>query len=103
MIRRPPRSTLFPYTTLFRSTGRWHDVARRPLNRLDDDRGHVLGGLELHLPLEELHAVPFARRKRLVEGAARARRVGREVGARPERPGRVLEARTEHPEHPAGL
>src|SRR2546425_5502076 len=26
MIRRPPRSTLFPYTTLFRSLG---DVARR--------------------------------------------------------------------------
>src|SRR5256885_14912605 len=25
MIRRPPRSTLFPYTTLFRST--WHVVA----------------------------------------------------------------------------
>src|SRR5260370_18532775 len=25
MIRRPPRSTLFPYTTLFRSQGlRWH-------------------------------------------------------------------------------
>src|SRR2546430_10073474 len=23
MIRRPPRSTLFPYTTLFRSTGNW--------------------------------------------------------------------------------
>src|SRR2546430_5490216 len=23
MIRRPPRSTLFPYTTLFRSTRRW--------------------------------------------------------------------------------
>src|SRR5258706_16246242 len=23
MIRRPPRSTLFPYTTLFRSTGSW--------------------------------------------------------------------------------
>src|SRR5574341_1032980 len=23
MIRRPPRSTLFPYTTLFRSLGRW--------------------------------------------------------------------------------
>src|SRR3712207_7912190 len=23
MIRRPPRSTLFPYTTLFRSTGLW--------------------------------------------------------------------------------
>src|SRR3712207_6848623 len=28
MIRRPPRSTLFPYTTLFRSVERWrpHDV-----------------------------------------------------------------------------
>src|SRR6266496_6161379 len=30
MIRRPPRSTLFPYTTLFRSS-RW--PARRPANR----------------------------------------------------------------------
>src|SRR2546426_10354522 len=30
MIRRPPRSTLFPYTTLFRSTGleRCHGTAR---------------------------------------------------------------------------
>src|SRR3989442_4624692 len=26
MIRRPPRSTLFPYTTLFRSLGRVHDL-----------------------------------------------------------------------------
>src|SRR3712207_9203076 len=31
MIRRPPRSTLFPYTTLFRSRGR-----SRPLRALDD-------------------------------------------------------------------
>src|SRR2546427_7677804 len=30
MIRRPPRSTLFPYTTLFRS------VFRRPLQRILD-------------------------------------------------------------------
>src|SRR5271167_5093803 len=29
MIRRPPRSTLFPYTTLFRSTGS-RSLARRP-------------------------------------------------------------------------
>src|SRR5258708_27774845 len=28
MIRRPPRSTLFPYTTLFRSLGPW--VKTRP-------------------------------------------------------------------------
>src|SRR3989442_3493866 len=33
MIRRPPRSTLFPYTTLFRSTGyemQIHDSPGRP-------------------------------------------------------------------------
>src|SRR3712207_8428817 len=28
MIRRPPRSTLFPYTTLFRSVGRDHLAVR---------------------------------------------------------------------------
>src|SRR3712207_8290360 len=33
MIRRPPRSTLFPYTTLFRSTG----------GELGDGRGGGLG------------------------------------------------------------
>src|SRR5256885_10383765 len=41
MIRRPPRSTLFPYTTLFRSSGihrrpRYHS----PANRADSD-GHA--------------------------------------------------------------
>src|SRR3712207_8744517 len=35
MIRRPPRSALFPYTTLFRSCRRLCTRARR---RLDDDR-----------------------------------------------------------------
>src|SRR2546430_5776855 len=33
MIRRPPRSTLFPYTTLFRSArgaSAWHDAAGSP-------------------------------------------------------------------------
>src|ERR1051325_5543876 len=29
MIRRPPRSTLFPYTTLFRSRRRWNSSSRR--------------------------------------------------------------------------
>src|SRR5258708_12635397 len=28
MIRRPPRSTLFPYTTLFRSHYRWRRIYR---------------------------------------------------------------------------
>src|SRR3712207_7807228 len=35
MIRRPPRSTLFPYTTLFRSPGVHED---RPLAVLEQDR-----------------------------------------------------------------
>src|SRR2546430_7703072 len=35
MIRRPPRSTLFPYTTLFRSA---HGTERRP----DTGRNYVL-------------------------------------------------------------
>src|SRR3712207_6897870 len=30
MIRRPPRSTLFPYTTLFRSRGTPRDPGERP-------------------------------------------------------------------------
>src|SRR3712207_7550614 len=30
MIRRPPRSTLFPYTTLFRSTTRWRPSTHLP-------------------------------------------------------------------------
>src|SRR3712207_6954905 len=33
MIRRPPRSTLFPYTTLFRSEPCAFGVARRPVAR----------------------------------------------------------------------
>src|SRR2546430_12628389 len=52
MIRRPPRSTLFPYTTLFRS----HHA-----------RAHHLGGLRLqrlarHLGWRE-HAVPGLERR----------------------------------------
>src|SRR3712207_9034855 len=30
MIRRPPRSTLFPYTTLFRSDYMWAEYAKDP-------------------------------------------------------------------------
>src|SRR5256885_6248914 len=47
MIRRPPRSTLFPYTTLFRSscrstrsrtTSSGNGTRRRPLPQLHDNR-----------------------------------------------------------------
>src|SRR5687768_17620319 len=57
MIRRPPRSTLFPYTTLFRSIGggqcvsggrgRAHTPRTRSRNRpdglIDGDRGRAAG------------------------------------------------------------
>src|SRR5256885_9242765 len=38
MIRRPPRSTLFPYTTLFRSACDALDRARRSCRRTRDAR-----------------------------------------------------------------
>src|SRR5438445_7396634 len=41
MIRRPPRSTLFPYTTLFRSRGRQH--------RTEHPAGHRPGWHAQHL------------------------------------------------------
>src|SRR5207249_5782599 len=41
MIRRPPRSTLFPYTTLFRSIGMF---LHRRLNRVDRDRANNENG-----------------------------------------------------------
>src|SRR2546426_5953650 len=51
MIRRPPRSTLFPYTTLFRSVGwaltgtpRYRDAARFALQRLARELGPAVGG-----------------------------------------------------------
>src|SRR3712207_8814772 len=55
MIRRPPRSTLFPYTTLFRSAVA-HPLTRQPAQ-------HLLGGLGE--PLDAQHQrVAQRRRKR---------------------------------------
>src|SRR3712207_8567632 len=45
MIRRPPRSTLFPYTTLFRSGD---DDVRRPAGDPGDDVGDVRGRQRCH-------------------------------------------------------
>src|SRR3712207_7862414 len=39
MIRRPPRSTLFPYTTLFRSAERRHDRGVTSVRRALRHRG----------------------------------------------------------------
>src|SRR5258708_28711090 len=43
MIRRPPRSTLFPYTTLFRSA-RAIGIARR--ERIDADDQHLASAVQ---------------------------------------------------------
>src|SRR3712207_8960925 len=65
MIRRPPRSTLFPYTTLFRSRRRFRTLAEPEINqdrRRDKDRGvgsdhkaeeHGVGEALQHLAPEE--------------------------------------------------
>src|SRR2546429_4399501 len=44
MIRRPPRSTLFPYTTLFRSSGSFGFRSQALANPRDDARRDVLAG-----------------------------------------------------------
>src|SRR3712207_9149841 len=71
MIRRPPRSTLFPYTTLFRSL---LDEARTLLDGLGE--GGELGDLGPYMLVdaEEVDALvlphPLGERERLVHGDA---------------------------------
>src|SRR2546430_16897304 len=47
MIRRPPRSTLFPYTTLFRSHAAQMDVRRSVADPVLDGSVNVIGLLNL--------------------------------------------------------
>src|SRR3712207_9371837 len=42
MIRRPPRSTLFPYTTLFRSKTVHLPTDNKPLARYEEARAEIL-------------------------------------------------------------
>src|SRR3712207_8985733 len=63
MIRRPPRSTLFPYTTLFRSAALRHhrvellEARRRRVAGLEV--GEALLTEETHALADELAAVPL--------------------------------------------
>src|SRR5256885_12553899 len=43
MIRRPPRSTLFPYTTLFRSPGGVHQQGRLQRRLREPSQGAAVG------------------------------------------------------------
>src|SRR3712207_7190015 len=72
MIRRPPRSTLFPYTTLFRSLGsRYDDVGRSvragPLPRIVR-RGPMVfpNALRRSQPRSEEHTSELQSRQYLV-------------------------------------
>src|SRR2546430_9929521 len=57
MIRRPPRSTLFPYTTLFRS-------GQQGLGGVGHPRGHSRRGLlAMALPARDVRAGDVARQR----------------------------------------
>src|SRR5260370_20595944 len=60
MIRRPPRSTLFPYTTLFRSGGFGHGKGKRALtcnarNRKGSCRCTGLSGADSSNAVQAVH------------------------------------------------
>src|SRR3989442_2706670 len=54
MIRRPPRSTLFPYTTLFRSTTPWGELVAQVTGV-----HHLDLGSAVTLHLDPAHAYVF--------------------------------------------
>src|SRR5256885_13059012 len=73
MTRRPPRSTLFPYTTLFRSP-------RRPKTAVDHHPVHGTGHAVLANTIMDVAAAEAARldiRQVLGLGVVRRRQVGR--------------------------
>src|SRR2546427_1890003 len=69
MIRRPPRSTLFPYTTLFRSARAHRGDARRAARALPRGQGRAGG-------VPDLPARGAARRARGARLAAELRQGG---------------------------
>src|SRR3989441_9062515 len=58
MIRRPPRSTLFPYTTLFRSIERRHKscVCAERLHRYVR-QVRLSSSFQIHVPFANVHEV----------------------------------------------
>src|SRR5256885_7101723 len=61
MIRRPPRSTLFPYTTLFRSGAASSPPGARD-SAVSYRRGRASPGLKLR-PARVKHALPLSGRR----------------------------------------
>src|SRR2546422_9925288 len=91
MIRRPPRSTLFPYTTLFRSRRGLEAQGRERLGRAEE-RGrpsHRSGGQERYVEREvRVRGADARGNRREVSIGCRERVVAREEG--PEDEGAVL-------------
>src|SRR3712207_9512211 len=96
MIRRPPRSTLFPYTTLFRSRDHARHAGHVAGGRRrggDDRRGGGLGGVRLEeADVTEGLTTPGAGWRRADGPGAQARGGKRRRGRRPGsgRPGREV-------------
>src|SRR3989442_6347821 len=69
MIRRPPRSTLFPYTTLFRSEYRILDLRtvekEKAVTRVDWDLATIERGGHAHFMLKEIMEQPESLRNTL--------------------------------------
>src|SRR2546430_16400107 len=68
MIRRPPRSTLFPYTTLFRSQGAPYDAMRRAMKEAFG-RDAVFMGAGVTIPFVADFAKSFPKATLLLTGA----------------------------------
>src|SRR3712207_7582948 len=68
MIRRPPRSTLFPYTTLFRSPSRH----RAPLRRLEAEADGRLDAAVARVRVAAAEAEAARREERLAEAGRRS-------------------------------
>src|SRR2546427_7040850 len=60
MIRRPPRSTLFPYTTLFRSRGRRFEPLRRRQIHSLGARGFDVGARSVEVRIVRHHVALLA-------------------------------------------
>src|SRR3712207_8766213 len=66
MIRRPPRSTLFPYTTLFRSPQQDAPAAARP--RIDGEVGLAVAVIRLAAAVHEVPHRPAVHNDRAMNG-----------------------------------
>src|SRR2546430_12747705 len=76
MIRRPPRSTLFPYTTLFRSVLAHERDWERPIFPADDQHG-LIRTLHYHLMLGVVRLDNAIARRRIGDRVAGGHDVGR--------------------------